>query len=153
MKSLLIAIVVLACCVFNASAQKAKPRPDSEAKTVIERLERDNNRARMTADRRTLENLYADEFAGVNARGGATTKAQIVSFYTQTTEDAAKLHETDQTDIRIFGETAIVKARLKYQYRADDDIQWLRYTRVYIFRDNRWQVVAEHFCFIPDEED
>lgn len=153
MKSLLIAIVLLGCCVLNASAQKAKPRPDAEAKTLLERLEQDNNRARVTADRRTLENLYADEFAGVNARGGATTKAQIVSFYTETKEDAAKLHATDQTDIRVFGETAIVKARLKYQYRADGDVQWLRYTRVYVLRANRWQIVAEHFCFIPDDEE
>ena len=127
---------------------------NADFETAISKLEQENSRAVIAGDKASYERLYADDFVGVNASGGKSTKQQMVDFYTSGTPVIA-VHETDQTSIRIFDKTAVVTARLKYKYServADPRIQWLRYTRIYVLREDRWLIVAEHFCFISEDE-
>lgn len=155
MKNLFLLISLIICLVFTSFAQKTKkPIPIKiDVKDVILKLEKDNSKAIIDGDKMLLDQLYADDFAGVNAIGGPSDKKNIIDFYA-TDGSKLEIYETDQMSVRIFDKTAIVTARLKYKYNKTmefQEIRWLKYSRVYIFRANKWQIVAEHFCFIEEE--
>ena len=62
-------------------------------------------------------------------------------------------HATDETQIRVFDKTAVVTARVTYKYNnrmEDQTVKKMKYTRIYVFRVGKWQIVAEHFCFLED---
>jgi hypothetical protein len=156
MKRLFLFFALTACFVSAAFAQKANQV--SKAKNVekeILRLEEENNRATIAGDRAALERLYADDYAGVDALGGNATKEQILEFYASRGSVVA-VNSTDRTTVRVFDKTAVVTARLKYQYNkkmGDQSVSWLRYTRIYVLRGKNWVIVAEHFCFLKEDEE
>lgn len=127
-------------------------RSQSDVRAAILKLEDANHKARLTGDRPVLDSLYADDFAGINAAGGKTDKANILTFYS---EDGSVLavNSTDEVSVRVMTNAVLVTARLKYQYNSkmkDSEINWLRYTRVYEKRGTAWKIVAEHFSFTAD---
>lgn len=148
--SILFTIAISAFLALTSYAQKPAAKPnDEDVRKAIFALEKENDRAIKVGDKAAIEALYADEFRGTNASGGETTKAQFVSFYGARTKPIA-FHDSDQIDVRVFGATAIVRGRLRYQARAEDTPEWIRYTRVYVLRSSQWQIVAEHYCFIKE---
>ena len=157
MKRFAFFMVLLICFGFSTYAQKAgKPGAQTTGvEAIIEKLEKDNNEARLMGNKAALEKLYADDFSGVTAIGTSSTKAQIVDFYAGEEGSPVAMHETSKTEIRVFDKAAIVTARLRYKYdktMTDQTVKLLRYTRVYVFKENKWQIVAEHFCFLKDNE-
>ncbi len=122
-------------------------RPNVNRETEIEKLETEMNRAKISGDKKMLEQLYADDFSGVNAIGDITSKDQIVSFYGSEKGLVSKL---DQLLIRVFDKSAVVTGRLEYRSSANAEKVWLRYTRVYVSANGAWKAVAEHFSFIKD---
>ena len=92
MKNLLLLIGLTVCLVFTALAGK-----NADVKADILKLEQDNNTAKIAGDNATLNRLYADDFVGVNARGGASYKKDILSFYAEDGSVMA-IHSTDQTE-------------------------------------------------------
>jgi len=156
MKRVILFAFVMVCFVSAAFAQKAKPVSNQAAvqKTLLA-LEAENDRATVAGDRASLDRLYADDFSGVDASGGKSTKKQILDFFALDGSVVA-INETDETTIRVIGNTAIVTARLKYQNNErveDQSIQWMRYTRIYTLRGKKWLVIAEHYCFISEDEE
>lgn len=124
----------------------------ADVTAAILKLEDANHTARLSGDGAAFKTLYADDFAGINAAGGKSDRANIIEFYA---DDGAvvAVSATDDVAVRILTNAAIVTARLKYQYNNKKEnraTRWLRYTRVYEKRRNGWQVVAEHFSFTDD---
>lgn len=140
---------------FGQIASTNKPaaaRAQTDIRAVILKLEDANNAARLRGDGKVLSSLYADDFAGVNAVGGKTDKANIVDFYSND-GSVLSVNSTDDVSVRVMTNVALVTARLKYQYNdkmKDREVSWLKYTRVYEKRGTNWMVVAEHFCFTSE---
>ncbi|HEY0427267.1 MAG TPA: nuclear transport factor 2 family protein [Pyrinomonadaceae bacterium] len=155
MKHLFLFVSLTVCFVSAAFAQKANqiPKQTSAERTLLQ-LEVETNRATKAGDRKALEQLYADDYSGVNASGALSTKKQILDFYASG-GPVMDIPDTDQTTIRVFDKTAIIAARLKYKYNqrmADRSVLWMRYTRIYALRDKNWVIIAKHFCFIGGDK-
>jgi hypothetical protein len=152
MKNLLLLFSLTFCLGLNAVAQNRMSfaKKTTDVKADILSLEQANNKAKIAGNKVTLNQLYADDFAGVNAAGGPSTKADIVDFYGGDGSVMAT-HSTDDLQIRVFDKTAVVTARLTYKYNdrmQDQTVNKMKYTRIYVFRTGKWQIVAEHFCFL-----
>lgn len=148
-----IAVFILTGCVMaqGGTAKGSKAAHPEDETAAILKLEDEMNKARLNGDGVALKRLYADDFAGINAGGGKSGKAEIVNFYSEDGSVIA-VHSTDEVSLRVMGRVAVVTARLKYQYNKrmeNQSVRWMRYTRIYEKRPSGWVAVGEHFTFTP----
>ncbi|HEY1304753.1 MAG TPA: nuclear transport factor 2 family protein [Vicinamibacterales bacterium] len=124
--------------------QPAAAQADRDVATLT-RLEADWNAAHVRGDAATLEHLFADDLVVVVPGMRVMTKGDAVGIFTSGRMKFDR-YETSETKFRVYDATAIVTGRLR-RTRAvggatvDDD--W-RFTKVYLRRAGRWQVVSFH---------
>jgi ketosteroid isomerase-like protein len=150
MKRILSLVVLALLAAIAAFGQTAAANVD--VKTAILKLEDAINTAKLKGDAAAIRSLYADDFVGINAGGGKTSKADQIDFYGGDGSVLA-INQTDDVSVRVIGKAAIVTARLKYQYNSrmeNQNVRWMRYTRIYEQRGAAWVIVAEHFVFTTD---
>lgn len=115
------------------------------------RREADADRAIMTRDRPFLTALYADEFQHVNYVGGLADKKDEIDFFTSpnvTIGDA----RIDSCAARRYGDVAVATGLNIWTHagtKSGDLSGRYRFTRVYVYRDNRWQLVASQYSKLP----
>lgn len=113
--------------------------------------EADANRAIMRRDRSFLNELYADEFQHVNYIGGLADKKDEIDFFTSpnvTIGDA----RIDNCAARRYGDVAVATGLTIWTHavtKSSDLSGSYRFTRVYVYRDNRWQIVASQYSKLP----
>ena len=112
---------------------------------VFERLEGEGNDAHVRGDAAILERLFADDLVVVVPGMRVLTKSDSLGMFASGRMKFAR-YETSDTTFRIYGEAAIVTGRLRRSRvvagaQAEDD--W-RFTKVYVRRAGRWQVVSFH---------
>lgn len=150
MKKILSLILLVLFVAIAAIGQTAAANGD--IKTAILKLEDAVSTAKIKGDAAALRTLYADDFAGIAAGGEKSYKADQIDFYAADGSVIA-MHQTDDVSVRVIGKAVIVTARLKYQYNArmeNQNVRWMRYTRIYEQRGKAWVIVAEHFVFTVD---
>lgn len=150
MKRILSLVVLVLFAAIAAFSQTAAA--NAGVKAAILKLEEANNIAKLKGDAVAIRSLYADDFAGINAGGGKAYKADQIDFYGGDGSVLA-ICQTDDVSVRVIGKAAIVTARLKYQYNSrmeNQNVRWMRYTRIYEQRGTAWVIVAEHFVFTAD---
>jgi hypothetical protein len=114
------------------------------------KLENDTQKAYIGHDRQFLSNLFADEFVHANFRGSTVDKAGEIDFFTspKLTMKAATI---DQCVAREYGHAAVVTGVNTWTgtiFNGSDLSGAYRFTRVYVYRKHRWQIVASHFSKI-----
>jgi ketosteroid isomerase-like protein len=112
---------------------------------VLTRLESDWNVAHVKGDAARLEQLFADDLVVIVPGMRMLTKSDSLGMFAagRMTFDR---YETSDTTFRVYDSTAIVTGRLRRTRviggtTVDDD--W-RFTKVYVRRAGRWQVVSFH---------
>ena len=133
----LVAVALVQAPVGHASA-------DADV-TTLARLEADWNAAHARGDAAALEHLFADDLVVVVPGMRVMTKADSVGMFTSGRMKFDR-YETSETKFRVYDATAIVTGRLRRTrvvagVTVDDD--W-RFTKVYLRRAGRWQVVSFH---------
>ena len=113
--------------------------------TTLARLETDWNAAHLRGDAVALEHLFADDVVVMVPGMRVMTKADAVGMFTSGRMKFDR-YETSETKFRAYDATAIVTGRLRRTRlvagaAVDDD--W-RFTKVYLRRAGRWQVVSFH---------
>jgi ketosteroid isomerase-like protein len=113
--------------------------------TTLTRLETEWNAAHVRGDAAALEHLFADDVVVMVPGMRVLTKADAVGMFT-TGRMKFDRYETSETQFRVYDTTAIVTGRLRRTRviagaTVDDD--W-RFTKVYLRRVGRWQVVSFH---------
>ena len=119
--------------------------PNSQAEQELTRMEREFGEAMTRRDTATLDRLMADDFAAINPLGRELTKAQVVAQITSPDYDLDSIRNED-IRVRVFGDAAVATARAvaKGRYKGQDASGQVRYMRVWIRRQGRWQAVAAH---------
>ena len=137
-----LAVSIVAVALVQAPAVTPKAAADE---AVLRQLETDWNTAHRRGDAAALERLLAEDVVIVVPGMRVLAKGDAVGMFTggRMTFDR---YETSETSVRIYGDTAIVTGRLRRTRAArgvtvDDD--W-RFTKVYVRRAGRWQVVSFH---------
>jgi hypothetical protein len=114
------------------------------------KLENDADKAYMAHDRQFLSNLFADEFVHTNFRGGTVDKAAEIDFF-MSPKLVMKAAVVDHCMARKYGHTAVVTGINTWTdtFSNGNDLGGAyRFTRVYVQRHRRWQIVASHFSKI-----
>ena len=111
-------------------------------------LERDIGKANVNRDAAFFERVEADEFIFTDSGGGLTTKKEDVDSVKAPANPDSKLlsYEVDDMKVMLYGKTAVVTGRstLKGVNKGQEWTGQSRFTDVFIWRDNHWQIVAGH---------
>lgn len=109
---------------------------DDEADIL--RLDNAWNEAYMRRDRSPLSEILADDFTGVMPSCKPITKALLMAGDPGTAP--VKSVSFREQEVRVFGDTAISRGRLKLE--VDDHGVDQRFMRVFAKRDRMWRAVA-----------
>jgi ketosteroid isomerase-like protein len=139
---ILLSLWLVAAAFLQQSAGNAPA--DADATTLV-RLEADWNDAHVRGDAAALDRLFADDLVVVVPGMRVMTKGDALGMFTSGRMKFDR-YETSETKFRVYDATAIVTGRLRRTraiagVTADDD--W-RFTKVYLRRAGRWQVVSFH---------
>ena len=128
----------------------AQGSPGVDVKTAgdqkeLERLEAEWNTAHVRGNAAVLDRIFADDLVVIVPGMRVMTKADSLGMFT-TGRMKFERYETSETTLRVYDATAVVTGRLRRTRTlsgaaVDDD--W-RFTKVYLRRDGRWQVVSFH---------
>lgn len=135
-----------------ALSSSAAQGPQAENRIrEVERLERELVDAIGCTDLATYDRIVADDYVAFEASGKETAKAEILSSYRSGARRYSRLEIFD-VRARVFGDTAVVRARTKGLRREGDrDVpNRVRYIRVYARREGRWRAVAQMSAPLPE---
>jgi ketosteroid isomerase-like protein len=148
MKRLVLAFVALLALSGSAKCGLgARTGPNTQRQTdaiiaEIKTLENTRLAAGLRKDVAAISAMTADDYLQIDTDGRILNKAatleRIKSSYARLVANPV-----DDLAIRVYGDTAILTARARPQGVLDgkEFTDALRYTRIYVKRDGRWQVV------------
>ena len=130
-----------------AAEEKAKP---PSAEDEVRALESARAQALLKADTTALARMTADEFVEISRLAQLRTKTDNIR---DIASGALKLTAVkyDSLTVQIYGDVAILRgvADNTGTYRGFPFAGKLRYTRVFVRRDGRWQAVAMQHTMLP----
>ena len=146
-RMLIIAVVIVAVCPL-AVGQKHSARR-SQTESVVERirkLDEERIQAQIHADAAALDRIYADDFIGIGPSGTVRTKPQVLADFTSHDLKFQSI-TTDDVRIRVYGNTVVETGRSTMVGQDRGKVVPLenRFTRVWVSRQGRWRLVANHY--------
>lgn len=135
-------VLLTAPLALLAAEAETKPAPDQ---AEFERLETTWNKAHLAGDAAALDALWADELVVTVPKMPLFNKAQSLAIW-RSGKVKFKKYETSGLSVRTIGDTAIVTGALVRERTFGDKEMhddW-RFTKVYVRRGGKWQVVAWH---------
>lgn len=130
-------------CVAPESAIKSDPA------TALRQLDQERIQAQIGADAKALDRLYAEDFIGIGPSGTVRTKTQVIADFMSGSLRFQSI-TTDDVRWRIYGNTAVETGRSTMigQDRGKAVPRDNRFTRVWVERRGRWQLVANHYSLL-----
>jgi ketosteroid isomerase-like protein len=131
--------------VFNLVQAPAGDAKVDAVQRTLQNLESEWNAAHVRGDAAVLDRLFADDVVVMVPGMRVMTKADAVGMFTSGRMKFDR-YETSETKFRVYDETAIVTGRLRRTRAIADTTvndDW-RFTKVYVRRADRWQVVSFH---------
>ncbi len=156
MKELCAAIACLLTVFLSVSAVAAPEADDAALRATLMQLEQQRQDAYVAGDRKLLERQFAAEYIHTNLRGGRTTREQELDFYRPGTFSLGSGKISDVT-VHRYGDVATLIGTVEwddavYKPNPTTSIELsgrFSVSRVYIYRDGRWQLAVSHASAIP----
>ena len=149
-RTLIIAVLVLtAASIALGQKQSAKRDQRRSVEQVIRQLDHERIQAQIHADRVALDRIYADDFIGIGPSGTVRTKPQVLADFTSHDLTFQSI-TTDDVRIRVYGNTVVETGRstMVGQDKGRVVPRDNRFTRVWVRRQGRWQIVANHYSLL-----
>lgn len=107
-------------------------------------VERQLQQAMIKNDVQTLEQLLHDKLVFTDFTGTVVGKREDLDGHASGSMQIMSLEFVETPVMHLYGETAVVtvKAHVKGIYQGTPSEDYCRYLRVWLFQDERWQVVA-----------
>lgn len=140
----------LACLAALARVVLAAPVQAQGVEQQLCQREADADRAYIAHDRAFLEALFADEFEHTNFKGGVADRADEIAFFTSP-DFSMQSGTIDSCAVHAYHDVAVVTGVNTWTgalFKGADLSGSYRFTRVYVKRKKRWQVVASQFSRI-----
>ncbi len=144
---LVAAFVVLSAAVLTfGQPQSAKATQDEKVAKVISKLDDERIQAQIHADATALDRIYSDDFIGIGPSGTMRTKPEVLSDFTSGNLKFQSITTSD-VRIRVYANTAVETgiSIMTGQDRGKAVPRDNRFTRVWIKRQGKWQLVANHY--------
>jgi len=153
--AILIAAVSRVEGASTASAQDQK-KPDGmgKAEQEIADLNREWADSIVRGDTGRLDRLFADDMTVVSGNGTLRGKAQEMDDLRPTPDIKTYFFNTDDVRIRVYKDSAVVTGRAKWRInlKGRDVDNERRYTLVFVKKDGRWQIVAQHLSRVAPQK-
>ena len=153
-RALLIAVLVLTVAPMGAGQkQSARGTHRTSVEEAIRKLDNERIQAQIHADATALDRIYAADFIGVGPSGRVRTKPQVISDFTSGDLKFQSI-TTDDVQVRVYGDTAVETGRSTMigQDRGKAVPRDNRFTRVWVERQHRWQLVANHYSLLVTQQ-
>src|ERR1043165_3313297 len=143
------AIIVALGPVVLGQTKSARRTQTQSVMERIRRLDQDRIQAQIHADATALDRLYADDFIGIGPSGTVRMKPQVLADFTSH-ELIFQSITTDDVRIRVYGNTVVETGRstMVGQDKGKVVPRDNRFTRVWVRRQGRWQLVANHYSIL-----
>ena len=145
MKIMLLVLAVVGVLLTGCASSEIKSDPI----IVLKQLDQERIQAQIGADAVALDRLYAEDFIGIGPSGTVRAKAQVIADFTSGSLRFQSI-TTDDVQWRIYGDTAVETGRstMTGQDREKTVPRDNRFTRVWVKRQGRWQLVANHYSLL-----
>jgi len=140
-------ILCLTTCAATISLAQAPARRVRESVDVTEllRLEKVWNEAHLNSDAEALDRLWADDLVVTVPNMPLMDKSESLQFV-RSGKLTFQVYKTSDLRIRVYRDAAVVTGQLerpRRDNRGEFEDDW-RFTKVYVRRAGKWQVVAWH---------
>ena len=149
-RTLIIAALVLtAASIALGQKQSARRDQRSSVEQAIRQLDHERIQAQIHADATALDRIYADDFIGIGPSGTARTKPQVLADFTSHDLKFQSI-TTDDVRIRVYGNAVVETGRstMVGQDKGRVVPRDNRFTRVWVRRQGRWRIVANHYSLL-----
>ena len=146
-RMLVIAAIIAALAPLAIGQTKSARRTQTETVVAgIRRLDQERIQAQIHADATALDRIYADDFIGIGPSGTVRTKPQVVADFTSHDLTFQSI-TTDDVRIRVYGNTVVEtgQSTMVGQDKGKVVPRDNRFTRVWVRRQGRWRLVANHY--------
>jgi ketosteroid isomerase-like protein len=148
MKRMLLVITSLVAAAIPTFAQAAVKTPDQSngVEQAVLKVTQEWLDAERRHDRAALDRIIGDDFLGTGPRGTTVSKSDVIPL--EGTQSGGLDVTGQDIKVRVFGNAAVVIGRgvAKTQDRPE-----LRFTVVFVKREDRWQMVAGHLSGVPQQ--
>lgn len=163
MKAAMIRFVVLTLLSMCAYAQAAAPDPSRAAdETELRGLIKEINQAYVARNYEPFERIYLERYVAVRSRPEYNYREQLIAMMKYDARELAAgktldfqtlSYESDEPQIRFFGNTAIVNVlkRNSWKYKVDKCVSKYQATEVWVKREGGWRVAATQTTTFPCE--
>lgn len=158
MRRLLVCCALMLLCYIVPSQASSPPTFDSMKTTVeqdIKALLHQFTFAQKNYNAAKLDEILAPDYVEISPAGEVDPRAKVLSFYApeKKSERGGELvsYELDEITTRIYGETAIVVARLPFTIKTPDGqtaSRALRCTFVCRKIGGKWRIASAHYTGI-----
>ena len=151
MKIALLSLALVASLLTGCGSPKSAVKSDPA--TALRQLDQERIQAQISADAAALDRLYAEDFIGIGPSGAVRTKAQVIADFTSGSLRFQSI-TTDDVQWRVYGNTAVETGRSTMigQDRGKAVPRDNRFTRVWVQRQGRWQLVANHYSLLVAQQ-
>ena len=121
----------------------------SDPIVALGQLDRERIQAQIGADAAALDRLYAEDFIGIGPSGTVRAKGQVIADFTSGNLRFQSI-TTDEVQWRVYGDTAVETglSTMNGQDKGKTVPRDNRFTRVWVKRLGRWQLVANHYSLL-----
>jgi len=126
--------------------QSASKDQRTSVEQAIRQLDNERIQAQIKADAVALDRIYAEDFIGVGPSGTVRTKAEVISDFTSGNLKFQSI-TTDEVQVRVYENTAVETglSTMVGQDKGKAVPRDTRFTRVWVNREGRWRLVANHY--------
>lgn len=138
------------CILLFCALARATPCPTSQAKdeAALVQMEQAWARALEQQDAGTLGCILADEFEDANPAGALSSRSKLLAA---AQKQPGSHHKLSEMHAHVYGDVGYIRG-LATALTADGRPKvMVRFTDVYVYRDERWQCVAAHESKVPQE--
>lgn len=145
---MVVALIAVASSLCFGQTEKRASSKDERTKQELMQLERDIGKANISRDYAFFDRVEAEEFIFTDSGGGVTTKKEDLEGVKAPANPDSKLlsYDVDDMKVTLYGKMAVVtgRTRTKGVNKGQEWTSQSRFTDVFMWRDNRWQIVAGH---------
>ncbi|HYX52344.1 MAG TPA: nuclear transport factor 2 family protein [Candidatus Limnocylindrales bacterium] len=145
------AVLLLTTTGFFAQKTATPSGAPGEIKNALLRIEQEIGQANLNCDYRYFERIEAEEFIFTDSQGRTSNKPEDLAGEKDCHRSDAT-YDLDDTDVRLYPAAAVVTGRVTITRKKEGTsiVRRSRFTDVFVWRDNQWQLVAGHSSRIPD---
>ena len=111
-------------------------------------------KARVSADRATIERIIAHDWRSTGPDGQVRDRAGVLADVFETGLHRIHRVEIDDVNVRLFGDAAVVTGRTHGVGEVEGSTYdvVIRFTDTFVRRQGRWQAVASHASLLAGQQ-